>query len=353
MRGRPFSVGDGQSFRVAELPTFRVLNEAELGVIVHGGGRGDEADFAARAELLQRVRHERATDAAPLVTDIHREIREVAGITEIGDGARHADQGGAVPGRHHQVCVLDHAFHARAVGDGAPLAERRAREHVDELVRAERAIRPIFEPCLHGRERTPSLIGQRSRHFPIDPPIELSDRRGGRHGLPRSPAALFRYGRRADRGREIMTTSPVGRQVPGRMRALSSAELFAAYHSAGHAIAAGAIEELSRGVPNRRPPLENALFEGWLNFTASGHAAEKELACRLGLRWRRVVSNAGDDLEACRLLIGEQTGEDHRDWILLHWTRAVARASRLLTANWSEVVKLAELQASYHRGADP
>jgi hypothetical protein len=137
------------------------------------------------------------------------------------------------------------------------------------------------------------------------------------------------------------------------MRALSSAELFAAYHSAGHAIAAGAIEELSRGVPNRRPPLQDALFEGWLNFTASGHAAEKELACRLGLRWRRVVSNAGDDLEACRLLIGEQTGEDHRDWILLHWTRAVARASRLLTANWSEVVKLAELQASYHRGADP
>jgi hypothetical protein len=149
-----------------------------------------------------------------------------------------------------------------------------------------------------------------------------------------------------------MTSSPVGRQVSGRMRVvpsavpfeLPSAGVFAAYHEAGHAIAARAIESRPTSEPPATRP-KSAAFEDWLNFTAAGHAAERELACRSGLRWRRVVSNAAHDLEACHRLIHEQTGEDHRAWILLHWTRAVARATRLLTVRWGEVVALAESNA--------
>jgi hypothetical protein len=107
--------------------------------------------------------------------------------------------------------------------------------------------------------------------------------------------------------------------------------LFTAYHNAGHTVGARAIEGGSAGL------------EDWLNFAAAGHAAERELAARSGLRWRRIVSNAGNDVESCHHLIRLATGEDHREWILLHWTRAVTRATRLLTSNWGEVVRLAEL----------
>lgn len=125
-----------------------------------------------------------------------------------------------------------------------------------------------------------------------------------------------------------------------------SSSVLAAYHHAGHAIAARFIEDLSKRVPDLRPRPQDAL-EDWLNFAAAGHAAERELAYRAGLRWRRVVSNAGNDLAVCHRLIYDQTGEDHRDWILLHWTRAVARATRLVVANWDEVARLAELNAPY------
>jgi hypothetical protein len=127
----------------------------------------------------------------------------------------------------------------------------------------------------------------------------------------------------------------------------SSAGVFAAYHDAGHAIAARVIAGRSALAPDLRPRSKGAAFEDWLNFVAAGHAAERELAGRSGLRWRQVVSNAGTDLESCYRLIHERTGEDHRGWILLHWTRAVARATRLLAANWDEVVRLAELDAPH------
>ena len=109
--------------------------------------------------------------------------------------------------------------------------------------------------------------------------------------------------------------------------------LFAAYHNAGHTVGARAVEGASAGL------------EDWLNFAAAGHAAERELAARSGLRWRRTVSDAGNDVESCYRLIRLVTGEDHRDWIQLHWTRAVTRATRLVAANWEEVVRLAELNA--------
>jgi hypothetical protein len=110
-----------------------------------------------------------------------------------------------------------------------------------------------------------------------------------------------------------------------------SEALLAAYHNAGHTIGARAVENASAGL------------EDWLNFAAAGHAAERELAARSGLRWRRVVSNAGSDVESCHRLIRLVTGEDHHEWIQLHWTRAVTRATRLVTANWEEIERLAEL----------
>jgi hypothetical protein len=111
--------------------------------------------------------------------------------------------------------------------------------------------------------------------------------------------------------------------------------ILAAYHDAGHTIAARVIR--------------NASLDDWLTLTAAGQAAERELVRRLGLRWRDVTSHAGYDLDACYQRIREEMGEDPGDWILLHWIRAVRRATRLLTERWSEVKGLAE--SSWRREA--
>jgi hypothetical protein len=122
-------------------------------------------------------------------------------------------------------------------------------------------------------------------------------------------------------------------QATGASAERLSGVLLAAYHNAGHTVLARAVEGASAGL------------EDWLNFAAAGHAAEREVAGRSGLRWRQIVSNAGNDVESCHRLIRLATGEDHRDWIQLHWTRAVTRATRLVTANWAEIVRLVELNA--------
>jgi hypothetical protein len=154
---------------------------------------------------------------------------------------------------------------------------------------------------------------------------------------------------------ELGGVRPVAACLPERV--------LAAYHGAGHLVAA---RVLGRGFPgttvrlqaeNRSHcpgidlpgPVTNTCLEEWLNFAAAGHAAERELANQSGMRWRGLVSNAGHDVEYCYRLIYQDTGEDHRDWILLHWTRAVTRVTRLLTENWGEVVRLAELDGG--RGA--
>lgn len=105
--------------------------------------------------------------------------------------------------------------------------------------------------------------------------------------------------------------------------------IVAAYHDAGHTIAAQVIRSGS--------------LDDWLTLTAAGQAAERELVRRLGLRWRDVTSHAGYDLDSCYQRICEEMGEDPGDWLLLHWIRAVRRATRLLTERWSEVRGLAEL----------
>jgi len=112
--------------------------------------------------------------------------------------------------------------------------------------------------------------------------------------------------------------------------------VLAAYHDAGHAIAARVIR--------------NGSLDDWLTLTAAGQAAERELVRRLGLRWRGVTSHAGRDLDACYRRILEVMGEDPGDWILLHWIRAVRRATRLLTGRWSEVQSLAELNGRREAG---
>jgi hypothetical protein len=121
-------------------------------------------------------------------------------------------------------------------------------------------------------------------------------------------------------------------KTPGDSRSEAehpSEAVLAAYHDAGHTLAARVIR--------------NRSLDDWLTLTAAGQAAERELVRRLGLRWRGVTSDAGRDLDSCYRRIREEMGEDPGDWILLHWIRAVRRATRLLTERWSEVQSLAEL----------
>jgi len=125
-----------------------------------------------------------------------------------------------------------------------------------------------------------------------------------------------------------------------------SEAILAAYHDAGHTIAARCIGNPSTRIPQSLQSEKlrtRAVFDDWLAFTAAGHAAERELVSRLGLRWRVVTSHVGYDLDSCYRRIREETGEDPGDWILLHWIRALRRATRLLTARWGEVASLAEL----------
>ena len=119
--------------------------------------------------------------------------------------------------------------------------------------------------------------------------------------------------------------------------------ILAAYHDAGHTIVARVVANGSTRIPG-------SLLDDWLAFGAAGHAAEREMVSRLGLRWRRVTSHARYDLDTCYRRIREETGEDPGDWIRLHWIRALRRATRLLTGRWDEVVRLAELNCRQEAG---
>jgi hypothetical protein len=114
-----------------------------------------------------------------------------------------------------------------------------------------------------------------------------------------------------------------------------SEAVLAAYHDTGHTIAARAIGNVTTRLPRA------LVLDDWFAFTAAGHAAERELVSRLGLRWRRVTSQMGHEVQSCYRRFREATGGDP-DWIRLHWIRAVRRATRLLSERWGEVVRLAE-----------
>ena len=123
--------------------------------------------------------------------------------------------------------------------------------------------------------------------------------------------------------------------------------LLAAYHDAGHTIAARLVGNGSLRSEDRRA---DAILVDWLTVTAAGHAAERELVRRLGLSRRDVTLHAGHDLDSCYRRICDQTGEEPGDWILLHWIRAVRGATRLLTGRWSDVESLAELNCRREAG---
>ncbi len=121
-----------------------------------------------------------------------------------------------------------------------------------------------------------------------------------------------------------------------------------AYHLAGHSVVLRILRGGAQGTSalagrELRPRSRRSCAESWtplerrLVVAAAGTAAERELARRSGLRWRR-VSNRCDGLEVCRQSIAEETGENPGDWIYLHWIRAVTRARRALAGAWSEVV---------------
>lgn len=115
--------------------------------------------------------------------------------------------------------------------------------------------------------------------------------------------------------------------------------LLAAYHEAGHTIAARIVVSDALRSEDRRA---DVILVDWLTVTAAGHAAERELVRRRGLRWRDVTLHPGHDFDACYRRICDETGEEPGDWILLHWIRAVRRATRLLTERWGDVERLAE-----------
>ena len=137
------------------------------------------------------------------------------------------------------------------------------------------------------------------------------------------------------------------RATRNRKPEIPSDAILAAYHEAGHTIAARVVGNGSLGSEDRRA---DAILTDWLTFTAAGHAAERELVRRLGLHWRDVTLRAGHDLDSCYRRICDETGEEPGDWILLHWIRAVRRATRLLTGRWGDVERLAELNRRREAG---
>ncbi len=107
---------------------------AEFGVVIVGGRSGQQDQLAARAQLLLRENLQLAPDALALVTGMHRNIRQIAGIVEIRQRPRHTHQPVAVPRRYRQVGILEHAFHAGAIFNRPALAQRGGIEQFDKLV---------------------------------------------------------------------------------------------------------------------------------------------------------------------------------------------------------------------------
>ena len=63
-------------------------------------------------------------DADMLVDDIYGKIGKVAGIVEVSNRTRNADEFICVPSSDSQVAVPEHAFHAFPIVNRAPFGQR-------------------------------------------------------------------------------------------------------------------------------------------------------------------------------------------------------------------------------------
>jgi hypothetical protein len=69
-----------------------------------------------------------------LKIDIHREIGQVAAITEVGDRTCNTNQVVAKPGSYERIGVLEHLSHAITVIDRTPFGGCGSFEDADELI---------------------------------------------------------------------------------------------------------------------------------------------------------------------------------------------------------------------------
>jgi hypothetical protein len=69
-----------------------------------------------------------------LKIDIHREIGQVAAITEVGDRPCHAYEEIGLPGSNEEIGVLEHLSHAITVIDRTPFGGCGSFEDADELI---------------------------------------------------------------------------------------------------------------------------------------------------------------------------------------------------------------------------
>src|SRR5690625_4753032 len=107
-----------------EFPTLRVLNEAELWIVAHGGGCADQPNLASQAKLMLSAANQFPADAGMLIRHIDRQIGQIAGVMEVGDGSGDTDELIAIPRRDGEIRVPKHAFHALSIMDRTSLSQR-------------------------------------------------------------------------------------------------------------------------------------------------------------------------------------------------------------------------------------
>src|SRR6185437_4375292 len=126
-------------------------------VVIDCGRRGEEDDRRAAAELL-RAAYELAADALPLVCRVDGEVRQISAVDEVADAARDADEAVAVPRADDEVRALEHRLHARAILDGAALAERGGAVDRDDCVEIQLISCPVDDHVSVSAKRSTNSV---------------------------------------------------------------------------------------------------------------------------------------------------------------------------------------------------
>src|SRR5690606_14397127 len=136
-----------------QLPALFITNKPQLGVITHGGGGTDQAEFATWAQRLLGLADQLPADTTMLVGSIHRQVRQITGVVKVGHRAGDADQLVSIPCGNSEVCMLEYAFNAFFVIHRALLGQCLSRQHINELFRDDWLVDPVLHSSSPAQRR--------------------------------------------------------------------------------------------------------------------------------------------------------------------------------------------------------
>ena len=110
---------------------------ANVRVVAGRLGSRQQNERGGESGRFVRALDQHTADAPALIRHVHGQVGQVRAVAEIRDGTGDADQLLRHTRRHNNVSTPEHAAYRLQVINRAPLGERRATQHVDELVHSE------------------------------------------------------------------------------------------------------------------------------------------------------------------------------------------------------------------------